>query len=471
MASPRTRGNLGIERVDLQYCRLTFLCQGDSMIRAATLTLGVVLMWGCGSESHAPPDVDGGMRPPDGSGLDAPPAEDGGPGPDAPMMTDAGPSGRTTGGPCTRPADCAPTPVAGAPECFPGAFGWPGGYCTNEGCNPSLDNCPGDGVCELGMDGGSVCLDACDPGAPDCRPGYTCFDASVVLGGASRHYCLPLCTDDGDCGPGEVCDNMGTEPSRLCYTAGAGLGDACSDSTDCGRSGLCLAEDPFGFPGGYCSSSCNPMLTGECGGGVCVETDAPDQGLCLLGCTMPTDCRAGYGCNDRMIFFGMLPDSACVPECSSSSDCTLTGRTCESSVGLCQPALAAAEFGGPCTGDGDCVGGFCLTEGENGAAHGYCVDECDPGGTDPADCPAGGTCLDLGPSIAIGVCLTGCDPMSPACRVGYVCPSLGFVTDACVPDCSSSTQCESMCCRAGMGPFATGQCVSPTGMPPPTCLP
>lgn len=121
-----------------------------------------------------------------------------------------------TGSTCAVNADCKEAILGGATrECVPpyradgGASGWPGGYCSNAGCDSFVD-CPGTtGSC--GRDGFcyATCL-AVGLGQSNCRPGYVCSDALTVDGGTFA-LCIPDCRNPGfaGCGPGRTCGLLG----------------------------------------------------------------------------------------------------------------------------------------------------------------------------------------------------------------------------------------------------------------------
>lgn len=105
--------------------------------------------------------------------------------------------------------------------------------------------------------------------------------------------------------------------------ADAGPGDGasgapCTGSDQC-TGGLCLGGD---FAGGYCSSpvaECNPG-GGACGdGGLCTKSGGVDvdgaavQEFCLVACTGPGQCRAGYSCCYGSTYASMMGVTVCVP--------------------------------------------------------------------------------------------------------------------------------------------------------------
>lgn len=308
----------------------------------------------------------------------------------APLMSGAGvclpaDEDASIGDPCESIGDCPPGAFC-APEDFTGL---PGGACIT-GCDPDMPMCPAGATCIETGGGGpgpdGVCLDACDPDAPDCRDAYACVEAPE---GA---VCYADCTSDDQCTvPGNVC--------RLDGTCGEpfdpdDLGVPCEDMFDC-PGGFCIPEDPFGFPDGYCATLCDPVAPDCPGDGVCVLGDDDGDGTCLDGCASDADCRAGYDC---AAFEGGA---------------------------ACWPTIDATDIGQPCAGPGECDGGFCLTETEEGWPGGYCIGyPCD---AVDQDCPGDdAVCVDSDDDdgSAVGACADGC-AADTDCRADYVCRDFG----------------------------------------------
>lgn len=66
------------------------------------------------------------------------------------------------------------------------------------------------------------------------------------------------------------------------------VGGACRDSNDCEY----RCQEGGDFPDGTCTLPCN--VDDDCPlGTYCVHKE---EGICLLGCEHPTDCRDGYTC-------------------------------------------------------------------------------------------------------------------------------------------------------------------------------
>jgi hypothetical protein len=92
-----------------------------------------------------------------------------------------------------------------------------------------------------------------------------------------------------------VCDPYyglcGLQPHR-----GTGdIGDACAKNEDC-ISGDCIVGPAF--PNGYCTATCS-IVTPDCPAGFACEFSGDgvgDEGKCLKGCALDSDCRADYSC-------------------------------------------------------------------------------------------------------------------------------------------------------------------------------
>lgn len=253
--------------------------------------------------------------------------------------------------------------------------GWPGGYCTASCRNQP---CPSGGVCYSRF---SVCLSPCEA---SCRDGYACSDR---LGA-------------------DVLPRAACVPGR----AGARVGDACSNAGHCPAGGYCLTESGDGYPGGYCSLTCQPGNAGSCGdGAVCAtfESGGRRQATCLRNCATDTDCRApGYVCEAS--WFGItLANKACVPG-----------------------TRANVAVGASCANAGACPAGwFCLGE-ANGFPGGYCTRPC--GGANQPACPGDAFCQ---PDFEI--CLDGCSQDGDCRSPRYACAQriLGasLAQSTCVP--------------------------------------
>jgi hypothetical protein len=316
---------------------------------------------------------------------------------------------------CTSDGECTEGGLCRVP-----AEGWPGGSCTIFGCDFENNNCPSGSECVVTGRFPS-CVDDCATSA-DCRTGYSCYP---TLGFADRLTCQP--TFDAD-----------------------SLGAACSQRRDPCLGGFCLREADYGFPDSYCIAlGCDPdgTPTGCPGDGACFET-AGGTGVCFEGCTTTMDCRTGYTCRPSD---SSDPESplGCLPGCESDSECANDEFVCNTGTGLCGEPFVPGNLGEPCSDADDCVGGTCLTEGDEGWPAGTCVYAgCRLSGTGMmATCPTGGVCTDDGAGDpTLGVCVDSCVVGGTTCRPGYACvaidPSGAEPTaGACRPACTSDGEC------------------------------
>jgi len=201
---------------------------------------------------------------------------------------------RATGAPCAWGLQCEGevcigTTLGGEPT------GWTAGMCT-ERCLDGL--CSAGQICtDLGD--GLYCLPGCSQDG-DCRDGYVCNPAIEA--------CLPDCTLGWDCGGDHLCEADG-----VCWVNWPELdpvGSPCVQDASC-RDAWCLEEDaidgPTGWIGGACTVPCGPG--GHCppdAGCMVIE----GQGWCLPRCVPPGEgspCRDGYVCDPFM--------HVCIPSC------------------------------------------------------------------------------------------------------------------------------------------------------------
>ncbi len=175
-------------------------------------------------------------------------------------------------------------------------------------------------------------------------------------------------TDDGSAAGGD----MVTPPQ------GGNSGDPCTKDTDCtGTKPTCLtkAGDGSVWPGGYCTSNCNPnkndAMTGanpNCpGGGTCIGQDT--MGACEANCTdmkgsMPCT-RAGYVCAQ-----GCEPSS--LYECDPTKKIGQAGG-CPQDGGVFLPG-PAPDGGNADAGTSTYSGRVCVRLGADNV--GQCTDGC-----------------------------------------------------------------------------------------------
>lgn len=207
---------------------------------------------------------------------------------------------------CT-PEECDPAPGApnytctdgsvGGPICErnpAGTCGWnfrtcPGPACSDDSDCPPAQLCI-NGTCALGggtacnadadCDPTEVCLNgACVPGTAEvcgntvCATGTVCCNPSCGIctspnGACDQRACLPECTSDADCPPGDTCD-----PATGTCESGPVTGEPCGNNL-CGT-------------GTYC---CNPSC------GICAPLGAGCTEQECLACNSDTDCGPATSC-------------------------------------------------------------------------------------------------------------------------------------------------------------------------------
>lgn len=120
-----------------------------------------------------------------------------------------------------------------------------GGNCREE-CS-SLGLCPVGSVCQDG-----ACVDPidpeCDGGDFVCQVGFECVAGE----------CMPLCSDDTDCGASEYC-YLGVCTVDDCGSVSCGTGDVCYRGVcfeDCSSDGMCGEADESCFEGRCASDGC-----------------------------------------------------------------------------------------------------------------------------------------------------------------------------------------------------------------------
>ena len=225
------------------------------------------------------------------------------------------PGNQDPGTQCFASTDCAAT--GNDPICLGANEGFADGYCS-EFCDLASPVCAGDGICAdpASVTGKAIsvhpiCYDACNSAA-DCRPSYDCVDrglAKKVCIVAPESQCGDL--QDNDIDTLIDCQDPDCQPTVTCQGGAKAAGQPCVDTSECFSNHsdpVCLNEQVFGFPSGYCSQFCNPGIN-DCGiGAYCADGFLPVPGAyCLDTCVQQADCRVGYSCVD----FG-LPNKICI---------------------------------------------------------------------------------------------------------------------------------------------------------------
>ncbi len=348
-------------------------------------------------------------------------------------------------------------------DCKSGLFCQPIGngtsYCA-QNCSVSKANCPsgfqcygyqsgGDqGVCLKPLGGSQKDLDASCSSSGECK-------SLLCVGGKCKQACAVGGTS---CPPGQVCEQVPGQGGACVPKTGptlAGLGDECSAPEEC-ESGLCMKDTPDDVIG-HCRTACT--VPGSCPTGFKCDSQAIGYTGCIPG---KEEVESGQPCiND-----GMCKGGLCVPAAEQgkvcSNPCTLgaadacpCGMMC--AVGVQGTACYVTEpvgclkDGTPCSGDGACASGICLSA--------ICRPACTVG--DEASCDAGLACLSLQGSGGKGRCVVpGQTGEGSFCVSHDVCASLLCLSgadavprcqDPCLPDQPTTCDAGEICVAMGAG--------------------
>ena len=199
-----------------------------------------------------------------------------------------------------------------------------GGTCTGD------DQCDGSLLC-TGTTGSLTCTSSDGSTGRACRIDDHCTGTSTTC---SSGTCLVTsggtCTGDDQCDGSLLC--TGVLGGLTCNSSDGSIGSACSVGTHC------MGTDGMG-------------AGATCDGGICKVTSGGT-------CTGDNQCAGSLSCT------GAANSRTCTQAasgvvgsaCSSNTDCTATGTTCESSTSTCRIA-----DGGTCTGDDQCVDSLLCT--------------------------------------------------------------------------------------------------------------
>ncbi len=332
----------------------------------------------------------------------------------------------------------------------------------DEVCTPLGEPCSADDECIGGLCDetplGRVCTAECDPRRPgdSCTPGLYCarmdgcegrciprqeVATPKLLGepcesdsecasfycrdpGDGNQRCLQPCGgDEGTCFYGEVCvaaagGCAGCVDAAL-VSSPRGLGEACSDSSECRNGATCVDERGVR----YCAASC--AVDEECGDGFyCRGMRDGVPGLCIRGlrgglgdaCIENGDCGRGTFCATSGA------RSWCTRLCTEGGDeCPEDTFRCTEAEGgrVCEPVRSLV--GESCVASEDCISGLCAGVGNARVCTRFCGPElaCAPG----LECVATGSadtavCILPTPTAEEGGCAAGTE--RPVSLVGLL---------------------------------------------------
>lgn len=334
---------------------------------------------------------------------------------------------------------CKPlwTPQEGAPErcvedaqCpIAGETGEASGGCLNNRCvqiNPYL----------IGVSGGRelhVYPFACGANA-DCGGIYTCNEWA-----GSEKVCFQtaLCTNNGDCKQGTVCE------AGSCKAPLVGVA-VCTGDADCGAGKVC--------DGGTCVAAPAPVVVAPAGPApscrynidcadagwyACVEgvCKTKEEVLTGLSCIADTDCEAGQKCG---VSSGSDIQHCIDVECTSDAQCSAAYK-CYTDLGACMQYTK-------CTDDTTCPTGKTCNP-----ATSFCEFPALPAAAAPVTCGYNIECTDAGLYACVsGTCkskdefysiLPACDP-ALGCAALETCTPIPNVGNRCLGvDCTTDADC------------------------------
>jgi hypothetical protein len=343
-------------------------------VRRASWGLMVALtaalpMWGCGDSTTtcAPdtPQSDASTAP-----ETRPRVDSAGGGTDARGGGGNGALGAT----CAAPTDCQTglTCFRATDDFRPGQ-GPPNGMCTRD-CTADADNSgcrPFGGTCVQFSTAPekAFCVETCQLSGTTSkchgRNDVVCESLVDNAGAFVLSACLPVCTDDADCGT-RKCD-FGTGLCADQPTTGLPNGSPCTAGAECiGQ--LCLDASPegsttkFGVCSGFCrfggQEGCGFRRTGpvnESGGACGVPVPQPngaapgngDEGYCLEVCDTDADCAAQsptWGCLNDPALIRIWNHGLCLPRDPVAADAGREAATVDAARDVAPgPAEAAAS--------------------------------------------------------------------------------------------------------------------------------
>lgn len=233
------------------------------------------------------------------------------------------------------------------------------------------------------------------------------------------------CTNEVD----DDCDGLIDGDDSHCAPDVTGIGIPCVHDFECGIQASCLTPG-WGFPGGYCTTSCDNEVCQESGS--CSRFRGSE--MCFASCDTRDDCREGYDC-----LAGTLGELLCMPSCTVLG-CG-PGERCDELSGDCYhdgPSIP----GGACTDSLQCaMDGWCLREERFGISGGFCGVRC----SIENPCPIDFQCVEM---TYVSLCFELCEEESD-CRSGFTChpseenPAVGICWESCVTSgCGDGEECN-----------------------------
>lgn len=215
------------------------------------------------------------------------------------------------------PAQCQALPAT--PQLGPNQAG---AACSNAAdAGAALNSACGTGTCTLGTCSATCVNDS------TCGAGSACVPNGYY---GTTGSCQETCAQDTDCNQYSATGNIGcvdVNGRKLCTAkqfplASGVLGTACEEASSCGRGATCATTlggsiiNPTLAPDGYCTlNGCQDDSV--CTDGVCIAGLA--GGRCYKSCTIDSQCRSGYSCQERLTA-GEVNAKVCAPTGAPRSD-------------------------------------------------------------------------------------------------------------------------------------------------------
>jgi hypothetical protein len=354
--------------------------------------------------------------------------------------------------------------------------------CTLEDAQACADVC---GICTPAFIDADICLRGCRAEADTkstCRDGYQCdllFDVCDT-GCGTDDDCRVFREDTNDNGELDPWDPVAMTGDRLVYdiestyfcntvtnrcehpgTPGAEAGNVCTDNQQCEANGICIDEDFFGFPGGYCSKiRCD--IDPCAGDGICAFLGLGVP-LCAESCQVGSGATPGdpstyvgntQGCREQYTcFWGGTdndPTGACVPGVFNDVTENNIGADC------IEPSECYSPFGQGTCGDADLA---CSLIGAGPdevcqVGFGCTVFDCAVPGMPDDVCGVDAECVVTPDGLSL--CVAKCSA-AENCLPGAACADLDrdplTLDTVCLPICRDNAEC-----RAGETCNDTGEC-------------
>lgn len=291
-----------------------------------------------------------------------------------------------TGRGCSEDGDCGSPASAFRCEAQTGAC-----YCRNNDACPASQFCNVVGFCQdrSGCEKNADCLDAslfCETTSGTCLARGRCSnDLQCGLGqvcDTRRSICVEGCRHDGDC-PGTSCRcgeaacgcDAGTPEGVAACALGVCDPNFCSNVSFCRFGELCQAPPDAGGPAAcfsdysvdrrpYCDNCTFGGGTSVCGRGpnfCLVDTRNPGNSFCGADCSQNQTCPRGYACQEVVVVVSQWACSRSNPSCpmNSALPCTDDSQCRRGGVCAKQPGETSGFCSGRCAVDEGDEQGFC----------------------------------------------------------------------------------------------------------------